>query len=112
MRREGHVPSPPVPRAMTVSERKGDQLRIAAERGVALVLGSGRRLLDDPGVLGTYRGPAAARPPLLLANLGASEIRGRDGAERAERLVELLDADGLSIHLNALQEAVQPEGET
>jgi isopentenyl-diphosphate delta-isomerase len=85
--------------------------RAAADHGVALVLGSGRRLLDDPGLLATYRPAGAARPPLLLANLGAAQMRGRDGAERAERLLELLDADGLSIHLNPLQEAVQPEGE-
>ncbi|HEX8101415.1 MAG TPA: type 2 isopentenyl-diphosphate Delta-isomerase [Solirubrobacteraceae bacterium] len=86
-------------------------LRAAAEHGVALVLGSGRRLLDDPALLRTYRPDAAERPPLLLANLGAAQIRGADGAARAERLVELLDADGLSIHLNPIQEAVQPEGQ-
>jgi isopentenyl-diphosphate delta-isomerase len=34
-----------------------------------------------------------------------------DAAERAARLVELLGADGLAIHLNPIQEAVQPEGE-
>ncbi|MBA2513154.1 MAG: type 2 isopentenyl-diphosphate Delta-isomerase [Solirubrobacterales bacterium] len=85
--------------------------RAAADHGIALVLGSGRRLLDDPALLRTYRPEAGERPPLLLANLGAAQIRAEDGPERAERLVELLDADGLSIHLNALQEAVQPEGE-
>ena len=83
----------------------------AAEHGVALVLGSGRPLLDDPALLPTYRAPGSARPPLLLANLGAAQVRSPQAADRAERLVELLDADGLSIHLNAVQEAVQPEGE-
>lgn len=78
--------------------------RAAAEHGVALTLGSGRPLLDDPDLLRTYR--SAARPPLLLANLGASQLHD----DRAARLVDLLDADGLSIHLNPVQEAVQPEG--
>jgi len=84
----------------------------AARQGIGLVLGSGRRLIDDPELLGTYV-PAAGelRPPLLLGNLGAAQIRGREGAWAAEKLVELLDADGLSIHLNPIQEAVQPEGE-
>ena len=85
--------------------------RAAARHGIALVLGSGRRLLDDPDLLRTYRPAGTDRPPLLLANLGAAQVRGPGGGERAERLVDLLDADGLSIHLNPLQEAVQPEGE-
>jgi isopentenyl-diphosphate delta-isomerase len=86
-------------------------LRAAAAAGIALVLGSGRRLLDDPELLRTYRPAGEERPPLLLANLGAVQVAGRGSAWRSEQLVELLDADGLSIHLNPLQEAVQPEGE-
>ncbi|MBA2347775.1 MAG: type 2 isopentenyl-diphosphate Delta-isomerase [Solirubrobacterales bacterium] len=82
----------------------GELARAAAEHGVALTLGSGRALLDDPDLLRTYR--SAARPPLLLANLGAAQL----SPERAARLVELLGADGLSVHLNPVQEAVQPEG--
>ncbi|MCW3012128.1 MAG: type 2 isopentenyl-diphosphate Delta-isomerase, partial [Solirubrobacterales bacterium] len=81
-----------------------DLARAATEHGVALTLGSGRPLLDDPDLLRTYR--SAARPPLLLANLGAAQL----DPERAARLVDLLGADGLSIHLNPVQEAVQPEG--
>ena len=83
--------------------------RAACEHGLALVLGSGRALLDDPRLLPTYR--SADRPPLLLGNLGAAQVRRPDAPERAERLVELLDADGLTVHLNPIQEAVQPEGE-
>jgi len=83
--------------------------RAAANAGIAVVLGSGRALLDDPDLLRTY--VCDARPPLLLANLGAAQVRGPAGAARAERLVELLGADGLVVHLNPLQEALQPEGE-
>ena len=83
----------------------------AAEHGIGLTLGSGRQLLDDPDLLRTYRPSPGERPPLLLANLGAAQVRGPGGVQRAERLLQLLEADGLSIHLNPLQEAVQPEGE-
>ena len=88
--------------AAAVNERLA---RAAAEHGIGMVLGSGRALLDDPELLPTYR--AGARPPLLLANLGAPGLT----AQRAERLVGLLGADGLSVHLNPLQEAIQPEGD-
>jgi isopentenyl-diphosphate delta-isomerase len=83
--------------------------RAACEHGLALVLGSGRALLEDPSLLATYR--SADRPPLLLGNLGAAQVRLDDAPARAERLIELLGADGLTVHLNAIQEAVQPEGE-
>ncbi len=89
----------------------GRLLQAAADHGVALVLGSGRRLLDDPDLLRTYRPALSQRPPLLLANLGATQLRGTHGPEAGERLIQMLDADGLSIHLNPLQEAIQPEGE-
>jgi isopentenyl-diphosphate delta-isomerase len=84
----------------------------AAEHGIGMTLGSGRVLLEDPSLLGTYR-PARspARPPLLLANLGGVQLVADGGPERAEALVDLLDADGLTVHLNPIQEAVQPEGE-
>jgi len=94
------------PEAASINARLAEA---AAEHGIALTLGSGRALLDAPELLPTYR--TSARPPLLLANLGAGELRRPDGPERAERLVGLVGADGLSIHLNAIQEAVQPEGD-
>jgi isopentenyl-diphosphate Delta-isomerase len=87
----------------------GRLARAAAEHGLAMVLGSGRALLDDPDRLSTYR--SGDRPPLLLGNLGAAQVRRPDAPERAERLVSLLEADGLTVHLNPIQEAVQPEGE-
>jgi isopentenyl-diphosphate Delta-isomerase len=94
------------PEAQAVNARLA---RAAVEYRLAVVLGSGRALLDDPERLHTYR--SADRPPLLLGNLGAAQVVRPDAGERAARLVELLDADGLAIHLNPIQEAVQPEGE-
>ncbi|MFN8621000.1 MAG: type 2 isopentenyl-diphosphate Delta-isomerase [Chloroflexota bacterium] len=82
---------------------------VAAEHGLAMGLGSGRALLADPDLLPTYRTPD--RPPLLLANLGAVQLRLGMGSDQAERLVDLLDADALALHLNPVQEAVQPEGD-
>jgi isopentenyl-diphosphate delta-isomerase len=96
---------------MEAEEVNGRLMRAAAEHGIGLVLGSGRRLLADSALLRTYRPTGAERPPLMLANLGASQVRDADGPAAAERLVSLLGADGLSIHVNPLQEAIQPEGE-
>jgi len=82
----------------------------AVEVGLGMALGSGRALLLDPALRGTYvPGP---RPGLLLANLGAVQLRLGLGPDDAERLVELVDADGLILHLNPVQEAIQPHGDT
>src|SRR5215210_2024258 len=62
-------------------EINGRLAHAAAAAGIALALGSGRRLLDDPGLLPTYRSAGAARPPLLLANLGGAQLRAPEGPE-------------------------------
>lgn len=86
------------------------ELLLAAEQhGAAMILGSSRALVDQPELVETYR-PTSARPPLLLANLGVSHLVQGLSAEEALRVVDLLDADGLTLYLNPLQEAIQPEG--
>lgn len=110
------VEAPLVVSAMTGGTAAAEEvnrtlMHAAARHGIGLVLGSGRRLLRDPQSLRTYRPEPGERPPLLLANLGAAQLAEPGGALRARDVVDVLDADGLVIHLNPLQEAVQPEGE-
>lgn len=95
------------PQAGVINERLG---AAAARHGIGLALGSGRALLRDPSLLSTYLG--SQRPALLLANIGAPQLLAPGGLDDAERLVELLGADGLTVHCNPLQEAIQPEGQT
>lgn len=83
----------------------------AQAHGVALGLGSGRVVLDGQADLSTFAVRDIAPDVLLLANLGAVQLR-RYGPADCARLVGLLAADGLVLHLNAVQEAVQPGGDT
>lgn len=53
-----------------------------------------------------------AGPVPILANLGAAQLRERDGLTHVRRAVDMIDADGIIIHLNPLQEAVQTGGDT
>src|SRR3954468_24963403 len=72
--------------------------RAAAEHGVGMTLGSGRALLDDPSLLRTdVSRKRGARPPLLLANLGAAQLVAPDGPERAGPLGRPARAPGLSV---------------
>jgi isopentenyl-diphosphate delta-isomerase len=47
-----------------------------------------------------------------LANLGAVQLNAAYGIDQCRRAVEMIQADGLILHLNPLQEAIQPGGNT
>lgn len=88
-------------------------LALAAERaGVALGLGSQRAALEDPDLLSTYQVRNVAPRVVLFANLGAVQLNYGVTIDDACRIVESIAADGLCLHLNPLQEALQPQGDT
>jgi isopentenyl-diphosphate delta-isomerase len=88
-------------------------LALAAERaGVALGLGSQRAALEDPALLPTYRVRDVAPRVVLFANIGAVQFNYGVTVEDALRMVDDVAADGLYLHLNPLQEAIQPSGDT
>jgi isopentenyl-diphosphate Delta-isomerase len=83
----------------------------AQEHGVALGLGSGRILLEQPQASGGFEVRDVAPDVLLLANLGAAQLE-RHGPDACAQLVARCGADGLIVHLNAVQEGVQRGGDT
>jgi len=86
-------------------------LALAADRlGLAMGLGSQRVALEQPGLARTFQVRDVAPRVLLIANLGAVQIREGWGPEECRRALEMVGADALAIHLNPLQEALQPEG--
>lgn len=86
--------------------------RIAQEFGFAMGLGSGRVLLENPSALESFDVRSVAPDVLLFANLGAVQLNKGYGVPQCRHLVNLVHADGLVLHLNPLQEALQPEGDT
>jgi isopentenyl-diphosphate Delta-isomerase len=86
--------------------------RVAQAHGLAMGLGSGRALLESPESIATFDVRRDAPDVALFANLGAVQLNKGYGAPDCCRLVELLRADALVLHLNPLQEALQPEGDT
>lgn len=90
----------------------------AAERfGLAVGVGSQRAALRDPRLAPTYasvrdRAPSA----VVLANVGACQLVAQPDAPaltppKLEEAVAMVAAQGLSVHLNVLEEAIQPEGD-
>lgn len=84
----------------------------AQEAGIAMGLGSQRVAIEDPGLADTFNVRAEAPDVLLFANLGAVQLNYGYGPDEAQRVIDMVEADALVLHLNALQEAVQPEGDT
>jgi isopentenyl-diphosphate Delta-isomerase len=88
-------------------------LAAAAERtGVAIGVGSQRKALEDPEQAETFRVRTVAPTVPLLANLGAVQLNYGMTARDCRQAVDMIRADALVLHLNPLQEAIQPEGQT
>ena len=103
--------------SMTGGAGKAEQINLdlaaAAEKlGVAMGVGSQRAALAKGRLARTYQVRRVAPTALLLANIGAVQLNYGFGVDECRRAVEMIEADALILHLNALQEAVQPEGNT
>ncbi len=84
----------------------------AQSAGVAMGLGSLRPAIESPALASSYRVRDVAPDILLFSNLGAIQLNYGYSLDECRRAVELVQADALILHLNSLQEALQPEGNT
>lgn len=84
----------------------------AQEAGIGMGLGSTRAMVEHPEMAKTFQVRPFAPDILLLANLGAVQLQYGYDIDICRRLVAETEADGLCLHLNPLQEALQPEGNT
>jgi isopentenyl-diphosphate delta-isomerase len=79
---------------------------------IVMGVGSQRAALENPLAAETFRVRRYAPDIVLLANLGAVQLNYGYSIDDCKRAVDMIEADALILHLNALQEAVQPEGDT
>nr|WP_236819736.1 type 2 isopentenyl-diphosphate Delta-isomerase [Alicyclobacillus tolerans] len=92
--------------------RINKNLALAAQRqGVAMGLGSGRMAVESVAASEYFAIRKYAPDILLFANLGAVQLNYGYTATHCQQLVDRLEANALILHLNPLQEAVQPEGD-
>jgi isopentenyl-diphosphate delta-isomerase len=89
-----------------------DLAAAAQAAGIAMGLGSLRAALEDPSLADSSRVRSVAPDILLFANLGAVQLNYGYTVDDCRRAVEMVEADALILHFNALQEALQPEGNT
>ena len=102
-------------RALAVNELLA---RVAERRGIAMGVGSQRAALRDPMLIPTYAIVRECAPhAFVIANVGISQLVKQDresalGAKDVAKIVSMVKADALAVHLNYLEESVQPEGQT
>jgi len=88
--------------------------RACGEYGLGMGLGSCRQLLDSDEFLGDFSVRKLMGSQPLFANLGIAQIEKtllKGEVYKIELLIRKLEADGLIIHVNPLQEWLQPEGD-
>jgi isopentenyl-diphosphate delta-isomerase len=88
-------------------------LALACQRlGLGMGVGSQRAGIERPDLAPTYQVRDVAPDILLFANLGAVQLNYGYGLRECRQAVDMIGADALILHLNPLQEAIQPEGNT
>ena len=81
--------------------------------GLGMGVGSQRAAIEDQKLEKTYAIARKMAPnAFLIANIGGVQLVHGYGLKEVKKVVEMIDADAVAVHLNALQEAVQPEGQT
>jgi isopentenyl-diphosphate Delta-isomerase len=85
---------------------------VAQHYQIAMGVGSQRVALENPSLAKTFSVRSQAPDILLLANVGAVQLNYGYGVAECQRMVDLLEADALILHINPLQECVQTGGDT
>lgn len=111
-----HLKTPILVSSMTGGTEQARQInRTLAEAaqatGMAMGLGSQRAAIRNPDLAYTFQVRDVAPDILLFANVGAVQLNYGFTLEHYRRAVDMVGADALILHFNALQEAVQPEGD-
>lgn len=81
------------------------------EKNLAMGVGSQRAALEEPETAASFVVRRYAPDGLIFANLGAVQLNYGYTIEHCRRAVEMVEADALILHLNPLQEVLQPEGD-
>jgi len=93
-------------------ELNKDLASVANRAGIAFSLGSIRPVLEHPKCIASYQIARKVAPDIpIIANIGGAQLVKSYKSQDLIRILEKIDVNAISVHLNPLQEALQPEGE-
>jgi isopentenyl-diphosphate Delta-isomerase len=84
---------------------------VAQHYKIAMGVGSQRVAVEKPQVSDTFAIRKLAPDAMLFANLGAVQLNYACGYDECMQIIDILEADALILHLNPLQECIQPRGD-
>ncbi len=85
---------------------------VAQQTRIAMGVGSQRIAIENSDLAYTFQVRRWAPDALLMANLGAIQLNYGYTVAECQQAIDMLEADALVLHLNALQEALQVGGDT
>jgi isopentenyl-diphosphate delta-isomerase len=96
------------------AENINAQLAIIAEHlNIPIGVGSQRQALENDDFVESFKTVRRNAPNVpVLGNFGASQVVQFKSMEPVQKIVEMVEADAMVIHVNPLQELLQKEGET
>ena len=96
------------------AERINRQLaEVCATLPIAMGIGSQRQALENAAFHASFKAARTAAPSIpLIGNIGGAQLVKEKYIDRIRAAVDLIRADAIAVHLNPLQELLQPEGET
>ncbi len=84
---------------------------VCAEINIPMGVGSQRQALERSDFHESFRVVRKVAPNIpITANIGGAEVAKPEVRTQLHRIVEMIEADALTVHLNPLQELMQPEG--
>ena len=91
----------------------GSLLKFALKKKLRLGVGSQRQASENEQYHRSFSVVRETAPDIpIFGNIGAAEVAKLRDASPIVRLIDLIQADGFAVHLNPLQELLQPEGNT
>lgn len=102
---------------MTGGVKNGQEINeilavLAQEFNIPMGLGSQKMLLADSKFTPLFNTKKVAPKAFIIGNIGAVSLNyGVTTADIAKKFVNDLELNAFALHLNALQECIQPEGE-
>jgi isopentenyl-diphosphate delta-isomerase len=96
------------------AKKINENLAKAADKiGIGMCVGSQRIAIENPQLQDTFTIVREVSDNIIvIANIGGVQLLQKNFIEYAEKAVSMLNADALAIHLNPLQELIQPGGDT